>query len=186
MSALVNFFLRARHWQIFLLVFVVPTIVEIAATDYVPTTIRSWRDLGEGGLVYLGLMLLDAFCLLAWLWAMGSFLNSLQNPAVRLKPLFFRVAMVYVPAYMLIFFSVFFAPGLAPPIELFLPLHLLAIFCMSYTFWFVAKNLAMVNKRRQVAFSDYAKLLLMLFLFPIGVWQIQPRINQLYAHSKNV
>jgi hypothetical protein len=71
MSALVNFFLRARHWQIFLLVFVVPTIVEIAATDYVPTTIRSWRDLGEGGLVYLGLMLLDAFCLLAWLWGNG-------------------------------------------------------------------------------------------------------------------
>jgi hypothetical protein len=185
MRAVVNFFLRAKHWQIFLLIFVVPTIVEIAATDYVSTTIRSWRDLGEGGLVFLGLMLLDSLFLLAWLWAMGSFLNSLQNPAFRLKPLFFRVAMVYVPAYMLIFFPVFFASVLAP-IEIILPLHLFAIFCMFYTFYFVAKNLAMVNKGRQVVFSDYAKPLFMLFLFPIGVWQIQPRINQLYAHSRNV
>ena len=183
MRAVVNFFLRAKHWQIFLLIFVVPTIVEIAAMDYVPTTIGSWRDLGTGGFVYLGLLLLDALVLLAWLWALGSFLNSVQNPAIRLKPLFFRVAMVCGPAYLLIFFPAFFTPGLVP-IEIIVPLHLFATFCMFYPFYFVAKGLAMVNKSRKVAFSDYAKPLLLLFLFPIGVWQIQPRINQHYAQSR--
>ena len=91
MRAVTNFFLRAKHWQIFLLIFVVLTIVEILAMDYVPTTIGSWRDLGTGGFVYLGLMFLDTLCLLTWLWAIGSFLNLVQNPAIRLKPSFFRV-----------------------------------------------------------------------------------------------
>jgi hypothetical protein len=185
MRAVANFFLRARHWQIFLLIFVLPTIVEIAAMDYIPTTIRSWRDLGQGGFVYLSLMLLDTLCLLAWLWAMGSFLNSVQNPAFRLKPWFFRVALIYAPIYMLISFPIFLTPGLGP-VETVLPLHLFAIFCMFYIFYFVAKSLVIVNKGRQVAFGDYAKSLILLFLFPIGVWRIQPRINQLYAQSRNV
>jgi hypothetical protein len=71
-------------------------------------------------------------------------------------------------------------------VETVLPLHLFAIFCMFYIFYFVAKSLVMVNKGRQVAFGDYAKSLILLFLFPIGVWRIQPRINQLYAQSRNV
>jgi len=110
MRAVANFFLRAKHWQIFLLIFVVPTIAEMSAMDYIPKTIRSWRDLGQGGFFYLDLMLLDAFCLLAWLWAMGSFLNSIQNPVFRLKPLFFRVALIYTPVYMLVFFQFFLLP----------------------------------------------------------------------------
>jgi len=182
MKAVFNFFLKAKDWQVFLLLFAVPTIAEIVASGYIPTTIRSWKDLGYVGLLYLGLMVLDMLCLFAWLWAMGSFLNSLQNPAHRLNQGFFRVALVYPFIYMPVFFYFFFTSE-SIPVQVVLPLHLCATFCFFYVFYFVAKSLVAVNKRREVFIGDYAKTWILLCLIPVGVWFIQPRINQLYAEA---
>jgi hypothetical protein len=179
MNGLADFFLRAKHWQLFLLLFVLPILVEIAAIGYLPTTMRSWRDLGPGGLIFLGLMWIDMLCLIAWLWAMGSFLNSLQKPGLTLKLPLFRVALLYPPVYGVVFFLADL------PAWAVLPLHLFALFCLFYCFYFVAKSLATVNKERQVSFSDYGKYLFLLYFFPIGVWLIQPRINQLRGQSRN-
>jgi hypothetical protein len=85
MTALFSFFLRAKHWQLFLLLFLVPTILEIATAAYVPKTVRSLNDLGAGGLVYLGLWFIATACIFVWLWAMGSFLNSIQKLGVRMN-----------------------------------------------------------------------------------------------------
>ena len=63
------------------------------------------------------------------------------------------------------------------------PLHLFATFCFFYVFYFVAKSLVTVNKRKEVFIGDYAKSWILLCLFPIGVWFIQPRINQLYTEA---
>jgi hypothetical protein len=181
--ALTNFFLRAKHWQLFLLLFVIPTTLEVVATGYIPTTIRTWRDLGTGGLAYLGLMLIDMLFLLGWLWAIGSFLNTLQGSDVRMKLSFFRFALVFAPVYMVLFFPLVFASE--PPVEIIVLLHLLATFCLFYMFYFVARSLVTVNKGKQVSLNDYAKPLILLCLFPIGVWSIQPRINQLYAQNRS-
>ena len=80
---------------------------------------------------------------------------------------------------MLIFFPVMFA--FEPPVQLLVPLHLFAIFCLLYIFYFVARSLVAVNKGRLVSLADYAMSLILVMLYPIGVWRIQPRINQLYA-----
>lgn len=179
MNGLADLFLRAKHWQLFLLLFIFPTLVELTATGYMPTTWQSWRDLGPGGFVYLGLMSIYMFCFLGWLWAMGTFLNLLQEPNVRLRLTLFRVALLYPPVYG----TVFFIADL--PVRAVLPLHLFAIFCLLYCFYFVAKTLATVNKDRQVSFRDYGKYLFLLYFFPIGLWSIQPRINQLRAQNGN-
>jgi hypothetical protein len=90
---------------------------------------------------------------------------------------FFRVALVFVPVYLAVFFPVVLIAE--PPSQIIAPLHLFATFCIFYAFYFVARSLVTVNKGRQVSFGDYAKPLILLLLFPIGVWSIQPRINQL-------
>jgi hypothetical protein len=183
MKAVANLFLRAKHWQLFLLLFVVPLVVEITAMGYMPRTIRSWRDLGTSGFFFMGLVAISMFCFLGWLWAMGSFLNPLEEPSVRLRLMYFRAALLYQPVYGFVFFAVFLNPG--PPVQVVLPLHLFAIFCLLYCFYFVARSLVTVNKGKQVSFSDYAKTLFLLYFYPIGVWIIQPRINQLYIESGN-
>ena len=181
MTALFSFFLRAKHWQLFLLLFLVPTILEIATAAYLPETLRSLNDLG--GLVYLGLWFIATACIFVWLWAMGSFLNSIQKLGVRMNLSFFRVALVFVPVYLAVFFPVVLIAEL--PSQITAPLYLFATFCIFYAFYFVARSLVTVNKGRQVPFGGYAKPLILLLLFPIGVWSIQPRINQLWARKSN-
>jgi hypothetical protein len=175
--ALADYFLRAKHWQIFLLLLVIPTTLEVVATGYIPTTIRTWKELGTGGLVYLGLMLIDG-----WLWAMGAFLNALQRYDVRMKLSFFRFALVFAPVYMVLFFPVDLLANLPPRL---LCRCIYSQRSAFYLFYFVARSLVTVNKGKQVSLNDYAKPLILLCLFPIGVWSIQPRINQLYAPNRS-
>jgi hypothetical protein len=49
----------------------------------------------------------------------------------------------------------------------------------------VAKNLVKAETGKRVTFYDYAGPFFLLWFFPIGVWFIQPRINQLYAEKHN-
>jgi hypothetical protein len=100
-----------------------------------------------------------------------------------MKLSFFRFALVFAPVYMVLFFPVDFVSE--PPAEIIAPLHLLATFCFFCLFYFLARSAVTVNKGKQVSLNDYAKPLILLCLFPIGVWSIQPRINQLYAQNRS-
>jgi hypothetical protein len=80
-----NFFLRARHWQVFLLLFVVPTIAEFWAIDVVPSTIRSWHDIGSGGFFFLAVMMFCILCLLGWFGSMDFFFHSIVKPELRTR-----------------------------------------------------------------------------------------------------
>lgn len=86
--------------------------------------------------------------------------------------------------YMLLF-MVFFAgiPHGVKPINLMaiiFPLHLLAMFCMFYSLYFIAKNLVMAEKNEIIEFYDFSGPFFLIWFFPIGIWFIQPRINALY------
>ena len=66
------------------------------------------------------------------------------------------------------------------------PLSLLAVFCMFYNLYFVAKNLVTAETGRSASFSNYAGPFFLLWFFLIGVWFIQPRINRLYTEQPSV
>ena len=171
-----NFFLRAKHWQIFLLLIAVPTIAEFFV---IPVTIRSWRDLGQNGFVYLGVMVLYLLCFLAWFGSMGLFFRSIVSPELRMKTQFFRFALVYPVAYVPIFFFLVISPKTY--VWVVLPLHLACMVCIFYLFYFVSKNLVLAETGKQVSFYEYASPLFLLWFFPIGVWIVQPKVNRLYA-----
>jgi len=61
-----------------------------------------------------------------------------------------------------------------------IPLHLFAMFCMFYVLYFVSKNMVMAETAKQVLLADYIWSLMLFWFFPIGVWFIQPKINQIY------
>jgi hypothetical protein len=66
-----------------------------------------------------------------------------------------------------------------------LPLHLFSMFCIFYCLYFNAKALKAVEWRRPVTFGDYAGEFFLLWFFPLGIWFIQPRINQLFRNDGN-
>ena len=91
MNAIVSFFLRAKHWQLFLLLFGVILIGQIAIMSSFATATRSPEDFGKAGLLFGVVMVLFMFCILGWFWSIGSFLSSLVPPSLRLRIGFFAL-----------------------------------------------------------------------------------------------
>lgn len=179
MNPIAKAFVRAKHWQIFLLLIGLYAAVMVATFfRMVPGT--SSGGLGGGDFLIGGLLLLWISITLGWFWSLGAFFNSLVGSDLRPKKKFFKAAVVYPGVYVLFFLPVFLG---ANPFWflVILPFHLLAMFCMFYCLYFVAKNMAMAEMGRRVSFYDYAGPFFLLWFFFIGVWIIQPRANRLYT-----
>jgi hypothetical protein len=58
-------------------------------------------------------------------------------------------------------------------------LHLLSMFGIFYSLYFVAKTIKTVELQTKVSFSDFAGEFLLIWFFPIGIWVVQPKINKM-------
>jgi hypothetical protein len=183
-KAIANFFLRAKHWQIFLLLYAAPTIAEFSAVGVISATIRSWHNFGPGGFFFLGVMVLYLLCFLAWFGSMGLLFRSIVKPELRMETQFFRFALVYPVLYVPIFFFLVI-PDTRVPVWIILPLHLACMVCLFYLLYFVSKNLVLAETGKQVSFYEYAGPFFLLWFFPIGVWIVQPKVNRLYAEKSS-
>jgi hypothetical protein len=184
MNFVTRFFLGAKHWQVFLLIFG-PYCAGQALAMKSMFTGEPTAGVGGFGILFWFLMALFGFCFLSWFWAMGWFLESIVRPELKLKMGLFRFAVIYTVLYALFFFRfVLSTPRVA--VLLVAPLHLLAMFCLLYMLYFNSKSLALVEKKRPVKFSDYAGSFFLLWFFLIGVWIIQPKINRLYGERSGI
>jgi len=59
------------------------------------------------------------------------------------------------------------------------PLHIFSMFCIFYAMWFISKAIKTIEFQKPVSFSDYAGEFFLLWLFPVGIWIIQPKINKI-------
>lgn len=177
MSAMVDYFLRAKHWQLFFLFSGVLCATGIAMGMAALST-GGWRAIRV--LYWVGTGIFE-ISFLAWLWSLGSFLTCSVRPALRLNVGFFLFSLIYPPLYLSAFIVFFQNPV---PLLLF-PLHVLAMFCMLYSIYFVSKSLILAESGESVSFYDYAGSFFLIWFFPIGVWVVQPRINRLYVGKKN-
>jgi hypothetical protein len=188
-----DYYLRARHWQLFIVLFGMFLIAgfvlfsTISQADHPnPPSFLSWVP-----------ALFADLLLIFWLWSLGSFLRSIINPALRLNTRFFRFALIYPLFYALVFVSIspFFFVVLRQlyilvgqshilfkwAIAMVMPFHLLMMYCLIYNIYFVAKSLALAESGKSVSFINYIGTFFLIWMFPIGIWIIQPRVNRLYA-----
>jgi hypothetical protein len=183
MNVVTSFFLRAKHWQIFLLVFGVYFAGELVLMCITVVKMGSADDFAKFELPFGFVMAFFMSAFFMWFWSMGSFLSSIVQPALKLKTAFFRFALIYPGLYGILFIATFqkFQPRLLAVI---VPLHLFAMFCMFYDLYFVSKNLVLAETSKPASFYDYAGPFFLLWFFPIGVWIVQPRINRLFAENQ--
>ena len=183
MKLLRRFFVTARHWQIFLLLFgvgnVLPFVGEIFILSAAPPTGRlSPFPIWSHNL----LVSIAALLLLSWLWFTGSFLRSVVRPPLKPKELFFRIAIIYPLVFGFAGLSFLINPTSAP-LALVVALGLFLFVCLIYDFNFVASALVLAETGRPKEMGEGAGTLLLFFFFPIGIWFIQPRINRLYEEA---
>lgn len=198
---MINKLLRAKHWQIFLLVVGIPVIAQIALGVLVSTPIDQDRAifpfLEIVPILGFGLMVIFA----AWFWAVGTGLQQLIPANLQLKVSRFRLAFFFPIAYgvYLIFFLIstiqLFAATSSPGdvqatinmqhhLVIIIPFHLIAMFCIFYCMYFVAKTFKTAVLQRKVTFGEYLGTIFAIWFFPIGIWSIQPQINALVKDTK--
>ena len=191
-------FLKAKHWQLFLLTFGIPLLFQIVLM------ITMFANIGSGNnpdvsfmfnymMFFPIIMILLMATQFGWFWSMAIGLQIKVPENVKMKVKKFKI-FFFIPLIYLILISLFIgvtttgmmesgkAPSIAVLISLVLiiiPLHLFSMFCIFYSLYFVAKTYKTVELQRQVIFSDFAGEFFMIWFYPIGIWIIQPKINKI-------
>jgi hypothetical protein len=180
MRAIASLFLRARHWQIFALLCGTYICGQVAIPIVLPSL--ALKDLKDA-LLAEAAMLPFIICFMGWFWAIGSLLYNSVEPNGRADFGGFHFATVFLAVFLTTALPIFVnATGnVAGVLGI---LTFLAGLSLIYICYFVARTLASIDKRREIGLNDYIGPLVLLCFAPIGVWVIQPQINQLYAKSR--
>lgn len=118
----------------------------------------------------------------AWAWFVGMFLSSIPVPGARFDKTFFIFSVVYSVVY---FASYPFVLSQRPstPVWLTIVTFGLGLICTINIVNAVATSLKSAETRETAKFSDAVLYFVAVWVFPIGVWFVQPKINRLYAQT---
>ncbi len=180
-------FLRAKHWQIFLLVVIIPYTIQFTALAININDPQRIMDFSPF------IMVIFIFGLFGWLYSLATGLQHKVPAGVKMNvrkfKIFLIIPMIYIPISFhianLLFDNLSQANGeintgmFGVTFAIIFPLHILSIFGILYSYYFVAKTYKTVELQREVTFSDFAGDFLLLMFFPIGIWVIQPKINSM-------
>ncbi|MCW8897362.1 MAG: hypothetical protein OQJ96_08090 [Flavobacteriales bacterium] len=191
-------FLKAKHWQLFLLTFGIPMGFQFimmgsmisnigTSTNSDPTIMFNYMKL------FPIIMLVFMGIFFGWFWSVAIGLQSKVPESVKMKvkkfKVFFFIPMVYmllITLFMLISMNGLMTNGTEPSgaligilFTIIVPLHLFSMFCIFYSLYFVAKTFKTVELQREVSFSDFVGEFFLIWFYPIGIWFIQPKINKM-------
>ena len=127
-----------------------------------------------------------------WLWNIGKMLFDKMSFYISKEYAVFKWLIIIPAAVSLLIFAFLlsgafilgmgyfsFSSTLFSSMIIILPLWALLLFSKLYCFYFVAKLLKSSEQQRNVRGVEFFGDFLLLVFFPIGIWFIQPRLNNL-------
>ncbi len=200
---MIEHFLKAKHWQLFLLIFGIPFVLNIILV----INIISGLAIGcEPDFVKITdyfkyipvIAFISATFQYGWFWSTGNGLQKAIPNEFKMQTGFFKFSVIFPFVYIMIFVLVFmlilgtimyepFNPiGLFGAMAIVVPLHFFAMFCSIYCIYFVARTYKTAELKRKVTFGDYIGEFFLIWFYPIGVWIIQPGINKLANQTEHL
>jgi len=188
-------FLKAKPWQIFLLLIGIPVISQIFLIVLMLTRISTEPNSHQDYMLDIFqffplIMIISTALFFGWFWSMAIGLQKFIPPKVTMNvkkfKILFSFPVLYISLFMIYIGATFY--GFAP-IEFFtsdkiiliiMPLHLFSMFCIFYMLYFVAKTIKTVELQKEVTFGEYIGEFFLLWFYLVGIWIIQPKINILY------
>ena len=171
-----SIYLRAKHWQLF--------IALVGSMFFAQAMMANSVMSGDSPnpLVMAIPAFFMAVVFFGWLWSVASACSKVLPPelASSTKPMLF--GLVYALVYLLISSSFFFGSNGQLPGYI-IVMHLLAMASIFYALGFTAKQLAKLEQGINVSFFSYSGPFFLFWFFPIGIWFIQPKVNQLLGGS---
>ena len=190
-------FLKAKHWQLFLLTFGIPMVLQIVMMGSMFSTLFFQKNPDPATMFpyikfFPFIFIVFVAIFFGWFWSIAIGLQKKVPENVSMKVRKFKIFFLIPIVYMVVFFFFFFfsmttlfsnpEPNLGLVGGIFaivFPMHLFAMFCIFYSLYFVAKTIKTVELQRAVTFSDFAGEFFLIWFYPIGIWIIQPKINKM-------
>jgi len=177
-----DFFLKAKAWQVFSILVGIPIVFQLVMFKFFLGLIYSDPKLFL--IIASGAMLIGGAVYLFWVWTLGIGINQRIQSEIRPKVKFFKFAVIYSAVSFIIYPLLGILPltnvNAAGVGELLSLLQLFGSYCMIYGFYFIAKNLVTLEKGAPIKFRSQLGTMILLWIFPLGIWSIQPRINEIY------
>lgn len=174
-----KFFLNLKHWQLFIITWGLPLIVNMYSFSKPMIVFQ----------LFPVLMICFITGTFGWIWSIGKVLHKKLPQGVKLNLAFLNIFLIVPILYMAFIlygfsFAVFsgangegFASGFAYYPALLI--HLLSMVMIFLALRFAAKVMKSVEIGRLAKFSDYAGEFFLIWFMPVGVWILQPRLNQM-------
>ncbi len=159
--------LKLRHWVLFAVMMIPPIIADVG-------------DLA--GFWYSVSVIWTALIYTCWLFSIGNAVYSVGSTS-RFAIVLFKAGVIYLIICLL---SVFYNTSHASD---FFPLWQIVLYCVGifvefYLFFFVAKNLVYYENDHHLESKSIFLTFCAIWFFPIGVFFVQPRINQIVSVSR--
>jgi len=173
-----NFLLRLKHWKLFLIVFGFP------ALSFPATLIGLLMN--SDPVYYIGLIGSSSawVFLVFWLKESGNYLYEQLDTDLTIgsKQKLFNFNLYFVLFYSTLLILYIMVPENDTFNKVYsfaiFPMHLYSMYSLFYAIHFVSKHLSM-TEGKSGKFEDFLGYFFMLWFYPIGIWTIQPKINQL-------
>jgi len=201
---MINSFLKAKHWQLFLLMIGIPILFQFILFSSLFINISENTepnpiDIFKPFSYFPIMMILCCGVFFGWFWSMAIGLQRKIPKKITMKVKRFKIFLC-IPLLYILLISIFvgFSFGnaatmqeqdiidIAPFFAIIIPLHLFSMFCMFYMLYFTAKTIKTVELQRELRFSDFAGEFFLLWFYFIGIWIIQPKINKMIANDNTI
>lgn len=176
-------FIRAKSWQLMFIFVVVP----IVGLLLLVATIRPTFGSTIIDYAMLAATIWINALVIAWIYSIVVFFHYTNKLAVSSSIRLFKYLIVYI-IFILLANSIFTVFPIADEkiIELMgipsLVLFLAQIISYLYIGLFVAKTVVILELKTKIKLIDYIGTFFLFVFFPIGIWYLQPRINNLFQN----
>lgn len=200
---MIHKFLKAEHWQLFVIGFGVPFVLQMVlfrelfqAMEALAYIMETAGDISPSfeiprTLIFVPIiMLLTIGVQAGWLWSVVIGLeNKLPKGMYHSSNTLFKISLFApVITFLLTMYMMYDVmnsaiTGIIPNIGgffLLFPLSFFSVFGMFYVVYFAAKRIKTVELQQIPRFEDWILEFFLIAFFPIGIWILQPRINELY------
>jgi hypothetical protein len=177
-----NKLLIIKHWEFFICIIGLPYLIGCLFSIFSDS-----NNLGNENIVFSILWLYELILLCSWMYIVGINLHAKIPSSIFLNIRKFKALLIFSFSYFLtLLIGLLFIEligngtnsGLVDIIAFILAI--IPFLCLLYCFYFIAKGLKIIENQEDVVFKDFVSNYLSMLYLPIGIWFIQPKINDIF------
>lgn len=177
--------LTAKHWQIFGILILFPILTASLIYNSIPAEGNQSIKL----FIIPITIVFSILCFLIWQWAIVKGIKKIGMTDLKLSSFYISLILIIVVFIIPLAFTSYAIIGNENEVNAYfvstaslwgiITWGIVEIILLAYTSYFCAKTIKTGETKRRSGFLDSFSLFLLILFFPLGIWTIQPRINNI-------